>query len=99
MAFNYFLKKITQTRDILKRFREAGAFNSQFAKPLKELDLRYSPPLNKLIRHRVIVDAGERKYFLDERAMLNYRMKRTKWVFILVLIIVLIALSIMRRSS
>ena len=75
MAFNYFLKKITQTRDILKRFREAGAFNSQFAKPLKELDLRYSPPLNKLIRHRVIVDAGERKYFLDERAMLNYRMK------------------------
>jgi hypothetical protein len=94
MPFKYFLKKITQTRKILQKFRQAGAFTPDFAKPLKDLGLGYSPPLNKLIRNRVIVDAGQRNYYLDERAMLHYRMKRTKWIFVLVLIILFIFLSI-----
>lgn len=96
MPFRFLIKKLTQTRKILQKFREAGAFTADFAKPLKDLDLRYSPPVNKLIRHRVIVDAGERRYFLDERAMLNYRMKRTKWIFILVILLLFIFLSITR---
>ncbi len=99
MAFKYLLKKITQTREVLQRFRKAGAFTADFAKPLQELDLRYSPPLNKLIRNRVIVDAGERNYYLDERAMLHYRLKRTKWIFVLVIIIVFVVLGIFRKAS
>jgi hypothetical protein len=96
MPVKYVIKKMTQTRKILQKFREAGAFTADFAKPLKDLDLRYSPPLNKLIRNRVIVDAGERRYFLDERAMLNYRMKRTKWFFVLVILLLFIFLSVTR---
>lgn len=91
--FSHFIKK----RKIIRKFREAGAYTIDFAKSLKDLDLKNSMILIKLKRHGVIVDAGDKNYYLDERALMQYRLKRTKWGMVLLFLILLIVLAFVKK--
>ena len=85
-------------KKILTKFRDSGAYTAELARSLKDLDLRSSPYLNQFIRHKVIVNNGSDGYYLDERALMQYRMNRTKWgMVILMLILIFFAMVIFKK--
>jgi hypothetical protein len=66
------------------------------AKPFHEIGIENSKVLRRLIRLGIIKSAGHKIYYLDETRLLNYRLNRSKWGFIvLFLFLAIIALIYM----
>lgn len=62
----------TKRRRAIRRFREAGITSPARATFCENLGIRWSWPLNKLIRRGVLVDVGDGRYYLDEEAAQQY---------------------------
>ena len=84
-------------REIIRKFREIGAFSVDFAKPLEDMGIDkdglrpiHMTVINKLIKKGVFVSAGNKTYFLDERALMRYRMSRTKWAMLVLFVILIL---------
>jgi hypothetical protein len=77
-------------KDVVRTFREAGAFSVELSKSLSDMGLSESMVFRKLVRNGVIVHAGSRTYFLDEKQWLGYRMNRVKWGLIVLFSILLV---------
>ena len=82
-----------EQKHIIKKLRQSGAFSVDLSKTLQDLELSDSVVFRKLVRYGVIVHAGSKSYFLDERQFLKYRMNRVKWGMV-VLFAVLLILSV-----
>jgi hypothetical protein len=82
-------KRLRAERQVVDRFRQAGACSVDLAKPLAELE---SPVFYKLLRQGVIVHAGSKKYFLDEKQLMQHRLNRVKWAMIVLFLVILLLL-------
>ncbi|MCK4944308.1 MAG: hypothetical protein KAS65_12070 [Candidatus Aminicenantes bacterium] len=91
--------QFSKQRHIIGKFRQTGAFSVDLSKSLRDLDLGESVVFKKLVRHGVIVHAGSRTYFLDERQLMKYRMNRVKWGMIILFLILFIVLQWLLSSK
>ncbi len=89
---------IIEQKKIICKFREKGACYVDFAKSLDELQVGNSLIVKRLIKKRVIVNAGGDTYFLDERELMNFRLNRVKWgMSALFLILIIIFIYLMKK--
>jgi hypothetical protein len=78
---------LKRERELIGKFREAGAYTFDLSIDPKEIgDINISL-LNKLIRKRVLERAEGSKLFLNDRELLKYRMEKSKWGMIFLLFI------------
>lgn len=76
--------------EIIETLRRAGACSVDLAKSLQELNLKDSPAFRNLIRKGIVIHAGSRTYFLDERQWLRHRLNWVKWGMVGLLSILLL---------
>jgi hypothetical protein len=86
-------------REIVGKFRQSGALSVDLAKSVQDLGLSETMVLRKLMRHGVIVHAGAKTYFLDERELMKYRMNRVKWGMIVLFLILFVVLQWLLSSK
>jgi len=86
-------------REIITEFRQSGAVSVDLSKSIQDIGLNDSAVLRKLMRHGVIVHAGAKTYFLDERELMKYRMNRVKWGMIILFLILFIVLQWLLSSK
>ena len=81
-------------------FRAAGAVTPATAMRPDEVGLRKSVIFDKLVRQRVLVAAGDGRYYLDETRDATVRRSKRKLVLVLLaIILVLLAIGLIAASA
>ena len=88
---------LSQRKNLIRIFREAGACGVDFARSLPELGIEPSRILRRLIDRGIIAHGGGRTYFLDERRLLSWRMNTVKWGMILLLLALFLLMQFVIR--
>src|SRR5262244_2164834 len=77
---------------LLRRFREAGAIDLDHAVTLEALRERPSWIFDQMTRHRVFLPAQDGRFFLDERAAVEFFRQRRKRALLLAAFLLLVFL-------
>ncbi len=73
---------IIRRKRLVRRFRETGAIDREHAVNLEALGERRSWIFNQMVRHNVFLPAGNDRYFMDERAAVEFlRQRRSRALF------------------
>ena len=86
MGMRAILTHHRRRREIIARFRQFAACSLELARPLSELELRESMHLRRLMRRQVVLQ-DEKRYYLDEQALMQQRMNTVKWGMILLFLL------------
>ncbi len=85
---------VRKERDIVNTFRAAGALDAGSARDPFELGIGQRVPFNILVRRRVLRDAGNGRYFLDDARWTVIRGQRRRVAFA-VLTVIAVVLAIL----
>lgn len=83
MVFGRIKGRIKKEKEILNLFREKGALSVELAKDLREIGEMNRIALSKFVAKGVIERGGGNTFFLNEHALMKYRMERVKWSMII----------------
>jgi hypothetical protein len=84
---------LRKERDIVQLYRSAGATDAQSARAPDELGVARRVPFNLLVKHAVLREANEGRYYLDElswQALRRIRRRVAIAVFVLCLLLFLV---------
>ena len=82
---------VVKTRKLINRFRNSGAVNEKNAKTLEELKINRRLIFNKYLNRGIIIETNK-KYFLNEQNLIDYR--TTKRMILIPIVVVLILVLI-----
>jgi len=80
---------VARTRKLVNKFKNSGATNVTNAKTLKELQINRRFIFNKYLFYEIIVESNK-KYYLNEQNLNNYRAKKRMILIPIVVILILI---------
>ncbi|MCK4888616.1 MAG: hypothetical protein KAS97_01715 [Candidatus Aminicenantes bacterium] len=95
-AFRMVTDKFNKEKKIISLFREKGALSVELAKDLRNIGDVNRSVFNKLYGKGVLARGGGETFFLNEQALMKYRMDRVKWAMILMFTILAILILISR---
>jgi hypothetical protein len=78
---------LRRERDIVQVYRGAGATDARTARTPDDLGVERRLPFGMLVRHAVLRDAGDGRYYLDEPSWEALRRMRHRLVVIMLLIV------------
>jgi|WetSurMetagenome_2_1015567.scaffolds.fasta_scaffold187988_3 hypothetical protein len=84
---------VLRIKKLINRYKISGTISPQSAKTLKELNIRRSLVLRKLLRRNVIIESAPGKFYLQENNLIEYlknRRRRMKTVVIILMIIMIL---------
>jgi len=81
---------LRRERDIVQVYRGAGATDARTARTPDDLGVDRRLPFDMLVRHAVLRDAGDGRYYLDEPSWEALRRMRHRLVAIMLLVAVAI---------
>jgi hypothetical protein len=84
---------MNRQRDLVDRFRDAGATSANAAKPLAEIGVKTSFMFSRMSARGVFVPAGGDRWWFDAAAWNRYRDRQ--WKRLVVAAIVIIAISVL----
>ncbi len=76
---------LRKERDIVQMYRGAGATDASRARDPEELGISYRMPFKLLVKHAVLREAGNGRYYLDEPSWEALRSMRHRIAFIVLL--------------
>lgn len=82
---------VARTRKLINRFRNSDTINEKNAKTLEELKINPRLIFNKYLKRGIIIETNK-KYFLNEQNLTDYRTKKRMIIIPIVLIIILVSI-------
>ena len=82
---------VARTRKLVNKFKNSGATNKTNAKTLKELQINRRFIFKKYLFYKIIIESNK-KYYLNEQNLNNYRAKKRMILIPIVVILILIVI-------
>ena len=82
---------VAKTRKLINRFRNSDTLNEKNAKTLEELKINPRLIFYKYLKRGIIIETNK-KYFLNEQNLIDYRTKKRMIIIPIVLIIILVSI-------
>ena len=74
---------VAKQNRIMRRFREAGATDSESAQTLEEIGCQPSFLFSRFLRYGVLVEASGRRYYMDVEKERAFRTRRKRIVLLM----------------